>query len=178
MDIFSTHTRAKGNTIYWIIGFIAVIGLVLLWSYGSQYLRSEPANENNDVNKEAASSATTDAPAGTFETGADFPIEGSDGAGAASLSQEVRTFTVHGSMFKYDVKEMRVREGEVVKIIFTNDEGFHDFVLDEFDARTEKIAAGKTVEVTFTANKKGTFEYYCSVGDHRAKGMKGTLIVE
>jgi plastocyanin len=28
------------------------------------------------------------------------------------------------------------------------------------------------------ADKKGTFEYYCSVGQHRALGMKGKLVVE
>jgi plastocyanin len=34
------------------------------------------------------------------------------------------------------------------------------------------------VEVEFTPNIVGEFEYYCSVGDHRAKGMTGTIIVE
>ncbi len=39
------------------------------------------------------------------------------------------------------------------------------------------LVSGKTF-VEFTADKKGTFEYYCSVGEHRVNGMKGKFIVE
>lgn len=167
----------RGNTVYWIIGFIAVIALMLVWAYGAQYFGGAPAVDEAEIgNEDASSGAAGTIPEG-MDTGDDFPTDGPV-VGGDAFTQEVRTFEIRGGMFFYDVKELRVREGEVVKIVFTNDEGFHDFVIDEFDARTEKIAAGKTAEVTFTASKKGTFEYYCSVGDHRAKGMKGTLIVE
>ena len=50
--------------------------------------------------------------------------------------------------------------------------------LIEFNAATEKVAAGVSSSVEFVADKKGTFEYYCSVGQHRANGMKGKLIVK
>lgn len=90
----------------------------------------------------------------------------------------VKKFEVHAANFLFDVKEIRVKKGDTVKIEFYNDEGFHDWVVDEFNARTQQIAAGKTDEVTFVADKTGTFEYYCSVGKHRAMGMKGNLIVE
>jgi plastocyanin len=177
MDIFSQHTRSRGNTVSWIIGFVAVIGLVVLAAYGSQYFGAKPASDEREVKTEnSENNAAGTVPEG-MDIGNDFPAERAD-TGTENLGQEVRTFEVHGSMFKYDLKELRVREGEVVKIVFINDEGFHDWVLDEFDVRTEKIGAGKTAEVTFTASKKGTFEYYCSVGTHRAQGMKGTLIVE
>lgn len=166
----------RGNTVLWIVGFFVVIGVVVLFAYGSQYFGTAPASDESAVVGDGdANTAAGTVPEG-IDIGNDFPADGPTVGGG--LAQEVRTFEVHGSMFKYDVKEMRVREGEVVKVIFTNDEGFHDWVIDEFDARTEKIAAGKTAEVTFTANKKGTFEYYCSVGTHRAQGMKGKLIVE
>jgi len=32
--------------------------------------------------------------------------------------------------------------------------------------------------VEFTADTPGEFEYYCSVGQHRANGQVGKLIVE
>ena len=41
---------------------------------------------------------------------------------------------------------------------------------------SEILGLGVTFEHTF--NQTGTFEYYCSVGNHRAMGMKGTLIVQ
>lgn len=54
----------------------------------------------------------------------------------------------------------------------------HDFVIDELNIRTKRIAGGESDSVTFTADKTGAFEYYCSVGNHREMGMKGRLIVE
>ncbi|MEK7545721.1 MAG: plastocyanin/azurin family copper-binding protein [Patescibacteria group bacterium] len=90
----------------------------------------------------------------------------------------VKTFIVTGSSFSFDVKEMRVKKGDKVRIVFKNAEGFHDWVVDEFNARSAKLQAGGTETVEFTADKSGTFEYYCSVGQHRANGMKGNLIVE
>jgi plastocyanin len=71
-----------------------------------------------------------------------------------------------------------VKKGDTVTITFKNSVGFHDWKLDEFKAATAKLAAGKEETVTFVADKTGTFEYYCSVGQHRANGMVGNLIVE
>lgn len=92
---------------------------------------------------------------------------------------EVKEFTVEGSEFAFDMKEIMVKKGDTVKISFKNVGKFkHDWVVDEFDARTEIIEGGKTSEVTFVADQVGTFEYYCSVMEHRAQGMVGNLIVE
>ena len=54
----------------------------------------------------------------------------------------------------------------------------HDFMIDEFEVATNQIGDGEEEEMEFVADKIGTFEYYCSVGNHRAQGMKGKLIVE
>ncbi len=72
-----------------------------------------------------------------------------------------------------------VQEGDTVTVTFSSTEGFHDWVVDEFDAATEQVrtADGET-SVTFVASEKGTYEYHCSVGSHRANGMVGNLIVE
>ena len=93
----------------------------------------------------------------------------------ASTSKE---FTVVGSNFKYDVKTIKVKKGDTVKIIFKNAEGFHDFIIDEFDVATNQIGAEEEDEIEFVADKVGTFEYYCSVGQHRKNGMVGKLVVE
>jgi len=90
----------------------------------------------------------------------------------------VKTFNVSGGNFSFSVKEMRVKQGDTVKVVFSNVEGFHDWRLDEFKVATKVIGEGKTETVQFIADKKGTFEYYCGVGAHRANGMKGNLVVE
>lgn len=89
-----------------------------------------------------------------------------------------KEFSVVGTPFKFSVSEMRVKEGDMVRIAFRNDAGMHDWKIDEFNAATKVLQAGQSETIEFVANKKGTFEYYCSVGNHRQQGMKGTLVVE
>ncbi|OGK55811.1 hypothetical protein A3J15_03875 [Candidatus Roizmanbacteria bacterium RIFCSPLOWO2_02_FULL_38_10] len=92
--------------------------------------------------------------------------------------QTVKEFNVDGSNFKFSVAEMKVNKGDTVKVTFNNVEGMHDWVVDEFNARTKQIQAGELETITFVADQTGTFEYYCSVGKHRQMGMVGNLIVE
>ena len=75
-------------------------------------------------------------------------------------------------------KQLKAKKGDTVKITFKNSEGIHDWVIDEFNARTPRIQSGQSAQVEFVANKTGSFVYYCSVGEHRAQGMWGTLVVE
>jgi cytochrome c oxidase subunit 2 len=89
-----------------------------------------------------------------------------------------QTFTVEGGNFYFKPNEIKVKKGEKVTITFNNAAGFHDFVIDEFSVKTKKVPNGGSETVEFTPDKSGTFEYYCSVGNHREMGMKGNLIVE
>lgn len=77
----------------------------------------------------------------------------------------------------YSLKEMRVKQGERVRVKATNTKGMHDFVIDELGVKQE-LPLNQEVVVEFTADKKGTFVYYCSKPGHRAKGQWGNLIVE
>jgi len=91
---------------------------------------------------------------------------------------EAVVFNVDGFMFGYSLKELRVKKGQTVTVNFTSTGGMHDWVVDEFNATTAQVNTGATTSVTFVADKAGTFEYYCSVGQHRANGMVGNLMVE
>ncbi len=91
---------------------------------------------------------------------------------------ETKVFTVSGFNFGFNIDKIEVNEGDTVTINFTSIDGFHDWVVDEFEASTERVQTGKKTSVTFVASKKGTYEYYCSVGSHRANGMVGKLIVK
>jgi len=85
---------------------------------------------------------------------------------------------VEGGMFYFQPNRLIVKKGVPVKVTLNNVEGMHDFVIDELDVQSEVIAAGKSTIVEFTPKEAGEFEFYCSIGDHRAKGMVGTLVVE
>lgn len=90
----------------------------------------------------------------------------------------IKEFKIVGRNFSFDVTEIKVKQGDKVKITFANKEGFHDWRVDEFDAKTKVIKENETDTVEFVASKTGKFEYYCSVGEHRKLGMKGFLVVE
>lgn len=55
----------------------------------------------------------------------------------------------------------------------------HDFTVRGLDTPV-RIAAGpgQSASATFTPDKPGTYETYCSVPGHEAAGMKGQLVVD
>lgn len=99
-------------------------------------------------------------------------------ATGSAVSSDVKEFTVTGANYKFDPKTITVKKGDKVKITLKSTGGFHNFIIDELNVKTPIVETGKSVTVEFTADKIGKFEYYCSVGNHRAMGMVGTLTVE
>ena len=95
---------------------------------------------------------------------------------------ELKTFTLTGENFKFLMgsqqnPDLEVSVGDTVRIEFTATSGFHDWSVEGFNKATGKVSDGQSTFVEFVADKKGTFEYYCSIGSHRQSGMKGKLIV-
>lgn len=101
----------------------------------------------------------------------------SESSATAEVVNGVKVFTINGSNFKFEPNMISVNKGDKVKIVFKNTGGFHDFVIDELNVKTKQIGASSEDSVEFTAEKVGSFEFYCSVGNHRTMGMKGTLVV-
>lgn len=96
----------------------------------------------------------------------------------AFAKESVKTISIETKNYSFTPNEIRVKKGMTIIIQLQNKEGMHDFVLDEFTAKTKQIKTGEEDVVAFVVDKTGTFEYYCSVGNHREIGMKGSLIVE
>jgi len=154
------------------IGLILIIVLAaILFLTGGQ----EPApveNEEPETNQSTTTpptTGTTTPPQGGSTT---TPPQGGTPSG------QTREFTISGKPFEFSQKEITVNRGDTVKINFRSENGMHDFVVDEFGAKTDTLQTGQSDTITFVADKTGTFEYYCSVGNHRAMGMKGNLIVK
>jgi heme/copper-type cytochrome/quinol oxidase subunit 2 len=101
----------------------------------------------------------------------------------ASAEQAIERFNVEANGSRFFVNniengDIKVKTGDIVDITFRSTQGYHDFVIDEFEVKTQKMNPGGTARLGFTASKKGTFSYYCSVGDERKNGMQGRFIVE
>lgn len=105
-------------------------------------------------------------------------MEATGTATKTATATDVKDFTVTVNNFKFDMAQIRVNRGDTVKINFINSQGMHVWVVNEFNVRTKVLQAGQSESITFVANQAGTFEYYCSLGQHRQMGMKGNLIVK
>ena len=164
----------KNNNILWsiVIIIILIVGGYFLLKNKTMPVDGMPKKEMSDDQKPAMNMQPQTPPAVTTEQTLQLNL------GLQVHTPKTLTFDVNGGNFYFTPNQIHVKVGDTVKINFKNDGGFHDFKIDEFDVATNRINSGETTSVTFVANKKGTFEYYCSVGSHRANGMKGNLIVE
>ena len=88
------------------------------------------------------------------------------------------TVAVEASNYKFSTNEIRVKQGEKLIVTLTNKEGMHDFVIDDLKVNSGMVEAGTSKEITIPTDTAGTYEFYCSVGNHKQMGMKGTLIIE
>jgi len=172
------NKNQKSNTLAVAIGIIV---LVLIAVYAIQ------ANKKNDSN--SANEKTTTQPENAMtgqKLAEDYALltcttstpTSTTTSSSVLTTSGITTVTVTGKNFSYSPNEIKVKKGDTVKVVFQNTGGFHDFVIDEFSLKTATIADGQSETVEFTADKTGTFEFYCSVGTHRQMGMKGNLIVE
>lgn len=69
--------------------------------------------------------------------------------------------------------------GDTIKITLTSGEGVeHDISFPDFGATSEHVVGkGKSVTLTFTVDKGGTFTYFCTIPGHRQAGMEGKIEV-
>lgn len=149
-----------------LIGSIVVVLGIALVAYLLQNDTATPA---------PAEDAT---PTETTQTD-DSIVEETDTVDNAELDSDIAEFTITGTNFEFSEENITVQEGQTVRITFINGGGMHDFVIDEFDgARTAVIQSGEQETIEFVADQSGSFTFYCSVGQHRALGMEGTLVVE
>lgn len=153
------------------LALVIVSGLVLT---GCSLLPGQNQNQSGDQTGEAQ---TQDAMIKDESVKDDAMMDTPEAEGDAMMP-ESKLIAVTADDFTYDVKEIRVKQGEKLTVSVTNSEGMHDFVIDELSVNSGMIKAGDTVELEIPTDKPGTYEYYCSVGQHRQMGMKGTLIIE
>ena len=91
---------------------------------------------------------------------------------------EVKEFEVIAKQFEFLPNTITVKQGDTVKLSITSADVTHGFAINDFGIN-ETIEPGKTTNIEFVANKKGTFNFYCSIPCGTGHGtMKGQLIVE
>lgn len=89
----------------------------------------------------------------------------------------VREFTMTARQWEFEPSTITVNKGDKVKLFIRSVDVTHGFGLPAFGI-DERLEAGETTNVEFTADKSGTFRFSCTVfcgSGHSA--MNGMLIV-
>ena len=146
----NTNTKMNPMLIGGVIVVLIAVGAIAILGKGAKNI-PEPVKSPIPVNKPEDTSLVVD--------------------------ENVKVIKIEGGSFYFKPNEIRIKKGETVKIVLTSMDMMHDFVVDELNVRTNIAKAGDTTEVTLTPEIAGEFEFYCSVGNHRAQGMVGTLII-
>jgi nitrosocyanin len=101
----------------------------------------------------------------------------SDTGSLVNTANGVTTVTMEAGSFYFKPNQITVKKGDKVKVVITSHDMMHNFNIDELKVKSPLVKAGETSTVEFTADKVGNFQFYCSVGQHRAHGQVGTLTV-
>jgi len=157
-------------------------GLVVILVIGAFLFTQKRESTPNEETMEGTNMTQGSAAEENMESSGEAMTEGDnamkDSTSPAMTDTAEVDVKVEGGNFYFKPNTITVKKGQTVKITLTSADGTHDFYLDEFNVKSESVNAGQSTTVTFTPNKTGSFEYYCSIDSHRAKGMVGTLIVQ
>lgn len=91
-----------------------------------------------------------------------------------------REITVIATEYKFTPSEIKVKKGETVKIILKNNGVMpHNLIIEKMEgASIDTISINQSGSIVMTPSQTGTFNTFCSIGNHRKMGMVGKLIVE
>ena len=79
---------------------------------------------------------------------------------------------------KFLTEDITVNKGDNVLITLVNSDPIrHDFTIDELDIKVDLWDEGQVFNLGFTAEREGTYSFYCSIEGHRLAGMEGTITI-
>ena len=146
---------------------IVIAVIVFLGLFGLLYWYVLPKNNYYNTTSNTTSTVTvTTIPSPTTQSS----------SAASSSTSSTATIDVTGQSFSFSPKQIKVSKGTKVTINFTAKDVSHTFTLPDFNVDTGLVTPGTSKTVQFTADKTGTFEFYCT--PHKSMGMTGTLTVQ
>ncbi len=96
----------------------------------------------------------------------------------APAAVSTKEFTLTAKQWSFSPGTITVNKGDKVILHIKSVDVTHGFELDAFGV-SKTLSPGKTADVQFTADKTGTFSFFCNVFCGSGHGnMKGTLIVK
>jgi plastocyanin len=88
----------------------------------------------------------------------------------------VRTIDLKVGNYSFEPNVITAKPGEKIRVDFRGVVGTHTILIDASNVKMD-IKDGSGF-IFFAPTKPGSYPIYCDVGEHRTKGMEGTLIVK
>ncbi|MCH7492096.1 cupredoxin domain-containing protein [Patescibacteria group bacterium] len=89
-----------------------------------------------------------------------------------------RSFNITAKQWSFTPSTITVTEGDVVTLNVTSVDVSHGLAISQFGVNIP-LSPGVTASATFTANKAGTYSFFCNVACGQGHGgMRGTLTVQ
>lgn len=155
------------KTVLALLIVLAVLGGGYVW-----YMQNSTSTGSANIGSSAPTENTVTPPSGEQTGGVNVGADVGVNAGA------VKEFAFTNEGLRFSPNAFSVKKGDRVRVTYTNGGGMHNFRIDGYGLGTRVIeTSGQSQTFEFVADKVGTFEFYCSVGQHRQLGMRGTFTV-
>ena len=171
------------NTGVWV-----TVSLIILVLVGGFFLFNSAFNSSDKEEYQGLvvveKSDSQEDPSSSEETSIEGPsseetlIEGSEQIVKLEEVAETKEFNIIAKQWDFSPSTITVNEGDNVILNIESIDVTHGFSLLSFGV-SEQLVSGNIVEIEFTADKKGTFSFFCNVQCGSGHiGMKGTLVVQ
>jgi plastocyanin len=141
----------------------------------------------SDSGGDKGSPSASGSGSGQVSAGASASMSGTGGSGSSAggavreAALSVASTGAYPVNPGFDPSTASVQAGTLLHVTFSNGDALpiqHNLVFDNGIGKSDSIASGDSVtfDVAVPA-KAGDIHFYCSIGDHRDRGMEGTLTV-
>lgn len=138
---------------------------------------SSPTTSFLEVKKEVKANVSDKATKPETKTEIKAETKTTQTTGITALTPAVKNFSMTAKSWTFEPASITVNKGDVVKLTIQSADVLHGFALPEFGIN-EFLSPEKIINVQFTADKTGTFSFFCSVSCGSGhSNMRGTLIV-
>lgn len=149
---------------------IVVVIIVLVALIGAAVMMAGKKSSNNSAKEEMTETTQEPTAVAMKATTTTTPA-------TSEAMTGVQTINMEAGSFYYKPNVITVKKGQKVQIVFKAVSMMHNFNIDELNVHGQTTKSGDTSTFEFTADKVGSFEYYCSIANHRQMGQVGTLTV-
>lgn len=94
-----------------------------------------------------------------------------------NMTGQVKEFILRASNYEFDPEIMVASRGDLIRITLIDTSGTHNLFIDGYNVRSNTLNRGEEQVIEFVADKEGSFDFWCEVGDHRSRGMEGELLI-